>query len=78
MQVSRSGLRLHLSEHAGDTSPGANMCVYLHGVADLHRELHARDYRYMKPGLQEQATRVELEVIDPFSNRIRFIETKAM
>ena len=25
MQISRSGLRLHLSEHAGDATPGGNM-----------------------------------------------------
>lgn len=73
-QVSRAGLRLHLSEHAGDASPGGNMCVYMTGVRALHAELTARDYRYMKPGLEANDGRLELQVTDPFSNRIRFME----
>lgn len=77
MQVSRAGLRLHLSEHAGDATPGANMCVYMTGIGDLHRELLAKDYRYMKPGLHDEAERLELQVIDPFNNRIRFMELKS-
>lgn len=76
MQISRSGLRLHLSEHAGDATPGGNMCVYMTGIRNLHKELQAQDYRYMKPGLQDQGDRVELQVIDPFNNRIRFMELK--
>jgi hypothetical protein len=52
MQVSRSGLKLHLSEHAGDASPGGNMCVYMSGIRDFQKELAAREYRYMKPGVK--------------------------
>ncbi|RWI28685.1 glyoxalase superfamily protein [Mesorhizobium sp.] len=77
MQISRSGLRLHLSEHAGDATPGGNMCVYMTGIRDLHKELQAQDYRYMKPGLQDEGDRLELQVTDPFSNRIRFMEIKS-
>lgn len=77
MQVSRGELRLHLSEHAGDASPGANMCVYMGGIRALHEELRAKNYRYMKPGLEDEGSRLELTVIDPFSNRIRFMEIKA-
>ncbi|MCC4245674.1 glyoxalase superfamily protein [Stappia indica] len=74
MQISRAGLRLHLSEHAGDATPGGNMCVYMTGIRELHWELQAKDYRYMKPGLEVQGGRLELQVTDPFSNRIRFME----
>lgn len=74
MQVSRAGLRLHLSEHAGDATPGGNMCVYMTGIRGFHAELAAQDYRYMKPGLQDEGTRLELQVTDPFNNRIRFME----
>lgn len=75
-QVSRGALRLHLSEHAGDATPGGNMVVYMKGIRALHRELSARHYRYMKPGLEDEGTRLEVEVIDPFGNRIRFMELK--
>lgn len=75
-QVSRAGLRLHLSEHAGDATPGCNMVVYMSGVRALHAELTAKNYRYMKPGLSDEGTRLELQVTDPFQNRIRFMEFK--
>lgn len=53
-QVSRGSLVLHLSEHTGDATPGGNMVVYMKGIRDFHRELAAKDYRYMKPGLEQQ------------------------
>lgn len=76
MQISRSGLKLHLSEHSGDATPGGNMCVYMTGIRDFHRELSARNYRYMKPGLEDEGGRLQVEVTDPFNNRIRFMEIK--
>jgi len=75
-QISRDGLRLHLSEHAGDATPGSNVCVFMHNIAALHREFTDKQYRYMKPQLIDQGTRLELQVTDPFSNRIRFTELK--
>lgn len=75
-QISRSGLRLHLSEHAGDATPGGNMCVYMKGIRAFHQELTAKNYRYMKPGLEDEGTRLEVEVTDPFNNHIRFMELK--
>lgn len=75
-QVSRAGLRLHLSEHAGDGTPGGNMVVYMKGIRAFHHELAAKNYRYMNPGLEDEGTRLEVEVIDPFSNHMRFMELK--
>lgn len=74
MQVSRSGLMLHLSEHSGDATPGGNMCVYMTGIRDLHAELTGKQYRYMRPGLEKTGDRLEVQVTDPFNNRIRFME----
>ncbi|UXN64598.1 VOC family protein [Phyllobacterium sp. A18/5-2] len=73
-QVSRSGLTLHLSEHSGDASPGARVFVHIQGIDALHKELHAKDYRFMKPGIEVQPWGREVMVIDPFSNRISFCE----
>lgn len=74
MQVSRAGLKLHLSEHAGDATPGGNMCVYMRGIVAFQQELIGKNYRYMKPGLEKSDDRLEVTVIDPFNNRIRFME----
>jgi Glyoxalase superfamily protein len=73
-QVSRGALRLHLTEHAGDANPGGNMVVYMVGVQAFQKI--AKDYRYMKPGLEYNDWGLETMVIDPFGNRIRFMEPK--
>lgn len=73
-QISRGRLKLHLSEHSGDASPGGNMVVYMRGAAALQKELAAKNYRYMRPGLERQEWGLEVTVTDPFGNRIRFME----
>ena len=37
-QVSRAGLRLPLSEHAGDATPGGNMVVYMKGIRAFQKD----------------------------------------
>lgn len=69
-QVSREGLVLHLSEHSGDASPGARIFVWVKDVKAIHREITARPYRFLKPGLENAPWGCELHLIDPFSNRI--------
>lgn len=75
MQISRSGLKLHLSEHHGDACPGSTVFIWMRGIADYHRELTAKDYRYYKPGLEQAPWDGWcMEVGDPFGNRLRFSE----
>lgn len=77
MQISRSGLTLHLSEHHGDASPGATVFVRIEGVDVFHAELIGKDYAYSKPSIQEDAPGGRtLQVPDPFGNRIRFTEAR--
>jgi uncharacterized glyoxalase superfamily protein PhnB len=74
-QVSRGGLLLHLSEHHGDCSPGAQIRVMMQGVEAFHREITAKGYGYMRPGLEKMPWgTLETSVTDPFSNRICFCE----
>lgn len=73
-QMSRSGLKLHLSEHAGDATPGSNMVVYMTGLRAFNKELLDKKYRYMRPGLSDEEWGLEMQVIDPFNNHIRFME----
>lgn len=73
-QVSRAGLVLHLSGHHGDATPGSNVFVTMTGVADFHREITARPYANMRPGVQTVPWGLQLEVTDPFGNRLRFCE----
>ncbi len=75
-QVSREGMILHLSEHAGDASPGAKAFAWVEDAVALQLELAGKDYRYMKPGIEDAPWGLEVTIIDPFSNRIAFCQKK--
>jgi hypothetical protein len=78
MQVSRGSLLLHLSEHHGDCTPGSKFFVHMTGVREFHAELKAKNYGYLRPGLEKEpwgATTVT--VTDPSMNRIVFAELDA-
>ena len=75
MQVSRNALVLHLSEHYGDACPGSTLRAGLVGIDAYHRELSAKEYGFLRPGVEPRPWgHREMEVIDPFGNRIRFFE----
>jgi hypothetical protein len=75
MQVSRGPFLLHLTEHHGGPCPGAQVFVEMRGIDELHRELAAKNYRYMKPAIEDSPWGARtLTVTDPFANRIMFNE----
>jgi catechol 2,3-dioxygenase-like lactoylglutathione lyase family enzyme len=75
LQIARGDLVLHLSEHHGDGSPGAVVYVRTTGLAAFHREITAKDYPFLRPGLERTPWRSMLmELTDPFHNRLRFDE----
>ena len=75
MQVSRSGIVLHVSEHHGDGSPGVNVRIEITGLHDFHEELIGKRYKNMRPGLSTpEWGGTEMTVIDPASNRLVFCE----
>ena len=67
-QVSRSGVKLHLSEHYGDGTPGT--VVYIRGknIASLSRELNAKGARFARPSPTDSSPKLT----DPFGNVLRF------
>jgi catechol 2,3-dioxygenase-like lactoylglutathione lyase family enzyme len=72
-QVSRGDLVLHLSEHHGDGTPGSGVYVGATGVRELHAELAAKDYPFLRPGLEHSPGAddgVSLVLLDPFGNRL--------
>lgn len=75
MQVSAGGLALHLTEHHGDCCPGSTVFVWLTGLDEFHREITAKGYGYLRPGVERTFYGAKcMEVTDPFGNRIRFNE----
>lgn len=75
MQVTRGDLVLHLSEHHGDACPGAVVFVKMKGIDAFHQELTAKQYAYLRPGIETTEYNAKLvTVLDPFGNKIRFNE----
>jgi hypothetical protein len=75
LQISRGDLVLHLTGHYGDCCPGAKCFVEMTGVEDLHWELSAKNYPYVRPGIEVTDYKARcVNVIDPFGNRISFNE----
>lgn len=68
MQVSRSGTKLHLSEHYGDGTPGTAVYIRGHDIAALAAELYAKKARFARPS----PTAKEMNLTDPFGNVLRF------
>jgi catechol 2,3-dioxygenase-like lactoylglutathione lyase family enzyme len=75
LQVSRGELRLHLSSHHDDGTPGTAVLVMTPDLDGLHAELHERGYPFLNPGIEPGPSGGrEMQLIDPASNRIRFYE----
>lgn len=75
MQVSREGITLHLTEHHGDSTPGARVYIECIGLKEYHKLLIDKKYKNNKPGLEKAFYDAWcMEVIDPFGNRLTFNE----
>jgi uncharacterized glyoxalase superfamily protein PhnB len=77
MQVSKGNLVFHLSEHAGDCTPGSKVFVNTANLDELHQEISAKNYPYSRPDIEMAVWGDRaFTVIDPFSNRIVFNQKK--
>ncbi|RFS20654.1 VOC family protein [Chitinophaga silvatica] len=77
MQISLGDILLHLSEHHGDSSPGAKVLIQYDGLEAYHQELIAKNYKYNKPGLEHAFwNALTVTVSDPFYNKLEFNEPK--
>lgn len=72
--LERGNLSVHLSEHHGDSSPGANVFVKTASIREFHRELAAKQYAYNRPELEDLPWGLQMQVNDPFGNRLRFCQ----
>jgi predicted enzyme related to lactoylglutathione lyase len=72
--VKRGEIELHLSEHHGDATPGSTVFIPVQDIDALWRELHAKNYGYARPGIEDVGYGRMLQVADPFGNRLRFCE----
>lgn len=77
VQVSRGLLRLHLTAHYGDGTPGTHLFVPVEGLDDFHAELRAKDQGYSRPGIETVPWGRVMTVIDPFDNQLNFTEWRS-
>lgn len=77
MQISRADCVLHLTEHHGDATPGSTCFVPMSGAMSLHQELGDKRFRGVKPALDAMPWGLQITVIDPFGNRLRFCEQRS-
>ncbi len=73
-QIGRGDLKLNLSAHRGDATPGSSAFVCVDDVASRHAELHAKTYLFAKPIIETRGRGRVLEATDPFGERVRFCE----
>ncbi|MEL0436487.1 glyoxalase superfamily protein [Phycobacter sp. K97] len=76
MQISRSECLLHISGHHGDATPGGRSFIRIEGIKSFHGELQSKEYRNLKPGLDRQPWGLEVNLTDPFGNRLTFCEQR--
>ncbi|MCQ6562084.1 glyoxalase superfamily protein [Paenibacillus mendelii] len=75
MQVSSGACVLHLSEHHGDCCPGGAVRIQANNVRAFHSSLLAKTYKFARPGLEQTPwNSLEVQVVDPFGNRLVFYE----
>ncbi|TDQ42964.1 glyoxalase superfamily protein [Aureibacillus halotolerans] len=77
MQVSKDKCILHLSEHYGDSSPGAALRIEVGNIETFQKQLLAQQASFARPGLEDgPAGGKECTVTDPAYNRLVFYENK--
>jgi hypothetical protein len=78
IQITRDGCTLHLTEHHGDCCPGSTVFVRMTGLREFHAEISAKNYAYGRPGIDRMPWDMDqMQVHDPFGNRVRFCEAVA-
>ena len=75
-QVSRGGIRLHLSGHYGDGTPGTAVWIPVADVRGLYDEVRERfDILNQRPGFEEHGPGGPgFSIGDPFGNHLRFAQ----
>ncbi len=73
-QVSRSGLRIHLTAHFGDGTPGTHLFLPVTGLDELHAELAEQTASFSRPTIETVPWGRVMTVVDPFANHLNFTD----
>jgi hypothetical protein len=73
-QIRRDAVVIHLSEHYGDSTPGSTVFLPVSEIESLYQELQVKQYVYAKPEIEEAGWGRQMQISDPFGNRLRFCQ----
>lgn len=76
-EVALGGIRLHLSEHHDDASPGGAVIIEVDDARALQRRLVEAQFGNVRPGLTQEEWGLVVTVTDPFHNRLLFTQPDA-
>ena len=76
LQVSMGSLQLHLSNNHDDGTPGGVLVIEVDDLLEYYELLNSKGYAYLCPAVSPGPGEhmASLELIDPFSNRLRFFQ----
>jgi uncharacterized glyoxalase superfamily protein PhnB len=74
--LSKGALRLHLSEHHGDCTPGSTVMVDVADAQAFLDDLRSRGHANTNPNIEDLPWGRQVAVTDPFGNTIRFLESE--
>lgn len=77
MEITRPGIKIHLTEHHGDCTPGGKVFIVCSGLREFHQQILNKNYPYNRPGIEMASWgSLCMTVIDPFGNQLLFTEKK--
>jgi uncharacterized glyoxalase superfamily protein PhnB len=75
MGIKKDDIRIFLSEHHGDSTPGAKVFIICNNIHDYHAALVAKNYKYYRPSVTTTFyNALCMQVQDPFGNKLDFNE----
>ncbi len=73
MTISRDGMEIYLSEHAGDCQVGGLVHFYVSDVDAKYGEFRSRGIAVKEPPNESLEGMRDMTVVDPDGNQLRFI-----
>jgi uncharacterized glyoxalase superfamily protein PhnB len=75
LAISSGGCELHLSQHYGDSSPGAQVRISIRDLSAYHSGLVGKQHPNCRPGIEQMPWGTsEMRLTDPFGNRLTFFQ----
>jgi len=75
MGLSLGSIKIYVSEHHGDATPGSHVVFEITGLRDYHAGLLEKRYQNARPGVGEYVGGgIHTCIADPFGNTIEFVE----